>query len=55
MTVQADVTLAMPILISALSTTVGDALSKRKRIEFDVSGRHLVVNGHVLPDRYLES
>ena len=55
-TVQSDVTLALPMLISALETTVGDLLDRRKRPEFDVSGRLLVMNGHALADnRYQES
>jgi deoxyhypusine synthase len=49
-TVHCDVTLALPLLVSALETTVKDTLAKRKRVEFDVSGRLLVVNGHPLPD-----
>src|SRR5262245_53275471 len=54
-TVQSDVTLALPMLISALSTTASDALNKRKRPEFDPSGRLLVMNGHRLADnRYQE-
>ncbi|HUL73900.1 MAG TPA: deoxyhypusine synthase family protein [Vicinamibacterales bacterium] len=55
-TVHADVTLALPMLVSALETTVRDTLAKRKRPEFDPSGRLLVVNGQPLADnRYQES
>ena len=54
-TVHADVTLALPMLVTALETTVRDTLAKRKRPEFDPSGRLLVVNGQALPDnRYQE-
>src|SRR5262245_60200373 len=55
-TVQSDVTLALPMLISALSTTASDALAKRKRPEFDCSQRLLIVNGQPLADnKYQES
>ncbi|MGE5836208.1 MAG: deoxyhypusine synthase family protein [Acidobacteriota bacterium] len=54
-TVQSDVTVALPILVSALETTSRDAAHKRKRPEFDPSGRLLVMNGHPLADnRYQE-
>jgi deoxyhypusine synthase len=54
-TVNADVTVALPVLISALETSARATLSKRKRPEFDPSGRLLVVNGRALPDnRYQE-
>jgi deoxyhypusine synthase len=55
-TVHGDVTLALPLLISALETTAKDVLAKRKRPDFDVSGRLLVMNGQPLPEnRYQES
>jgi deoxyhypusine synthase len=55
-TVQADVSLALPVLITALETTARDTLARRKRLEFDPSGRLLVVNGQPLADnRYQES
>ena len=54
-TVHGDVTLALPMILSALETTARDAIEKRKRPEFDVSGRILVMNGHALADnRYQE-
>jgi deoxyhypusine synthase len=54
-TVQADVTLALPVLVTALDATSRDAAGKRKRPEFDPSGRLLVVNGQTLADnRYQE-
>lgn len=54
-TVHADVTLALPLLVAALESTARETLGKRKRPEFDPSGRLLVVNGHSLPDnRYQE-
>jgi deoxyhypusine synthase len=54
--VQGDVTLTLPMLVAALETTVQDALAKRKRPEFDPSGRILVVDGQPLADnRYQEA
>jgi len=54
-TVQADVSLALPILVTALETTARETLGKRKRPEFDPSGRLLIVNGQPLADnRYQE-
>lgn len=55
-TVHADVTLALPILVSALDATARDALARRRHPEFDPSGRVLVVDGRPLADnRYQES
>jgi deoxyhypusine synthase len=55
-TVHCDVTLALPLLVTALETTSRDASHKRKRPEFDPSGALLVVNGQPLADnRYQES
>jgi deoxyhypusine synthase len=54
-TVHADVTLALPLLVSALEASASDLLGKRKRPDFDPSGRPLTMNGHELPgDRYVE-
>jgi deoxyhypusine synthase len=54
-TVQADVTIALPILLTALETSAADAAKKRKHPEFDPSGRVLVMNGQPLADnRYQE-
>jgi deoxyhypusine synthase len=54
--VQGDVTLALPLLVTALETTGREAADKRKRPDFDPSGRRLVMNGHTFPDnRYQES
>jgi deoxyhypusine synthase len=49
-TVQADVTLALPMLLSALDSTARDALGRRKRPDFDPSGRVLIMNGEPLAD-----
>jgi deoxyhypusine synthase len=54
-TVHADVTIALPLLVTALESSGRDLVAKRKRPEFDPAGRLLVVNGQVLPDgRYQE-
>ena len=54
-TVQCDVTVALPLLATALDSTAKDAAAKRKRLDFDPSGRVLVVNGQPLADnRYQE-
>ena len=54
-TVHADVTLALPLLVTALEQSAKDVLPKRKRPDFDPSGRRLTMHGHELPsDRYLE-
>jgi deoxyhypusine synthase len=55
-TVQSDVTIALPLLVTALEATCRDSLVKRKRPDFDTSGRILILNGQALPDnRYQES
>jgi deoxyhypusine synthase len=53
-TVHADVTLALPMLVTALETTAKEIAAKRKRPEFDPSGRLLVVNGHTLADNHYQ-
>jgi deoxyhypusine synthase len=55
-TVQADVTVTLPLLVSALHASVTDTIARRKRPEFDPSGRVLAMNGQPLGDnRFLES
>lgn len=55
-TVHGDVTLALPLLVTALDTSAREVLARRKRPQFDASGRVLTVNGQPLPgDHYLES
>jgi deoxyhypusine synthase len=49
-TVHADVTLALPLLLTALESTSHESSRKRKRPEFDASGRVLVMNGTPLAD-----
>ncbi|MEO8482663.1 MAG: deoxyhypusine synthase family protein [Acidobacteriota bacterium] len=52
--VQADVTLALPMLISALEATAPDLAKRRKRPEFDPSGRVMVMNGQPLADNHFQ-
>ncbi len=55
-TVQADVTVALPLLVSALDTTARETAQKRKRPEFDLSGRVISMNGQPLADnRYQDA
>lgn len=53
-TVQADVTVALPVLVSALDTTARDLAGKRRRPDFDPSGRQLVMNGQPLPEHHFQ-
>ena len=54
-TVQADVTVVLPMLVTALDSTAREAAGKRKRPDFDPSGRQLVMNGQPFPEhRYQE-
>jgi deoxyhypusine synthase len=49
-TVHADATVALPLLVSALVTTVGGRLAQRPRPVFDVSGPVISVDGRPLAD-----
>src|SRR6185295_16338876 len=54
--VHADVTIALPMILSALETLGPELAKRRKRPEFDPSGRVMVMNGHTLADnRYQEN
>ena len=53
-TVQADVSVALPLLATALETGARDLLPKRKRPDFDPSGRLLGLNGQSLADNRYE-
>ncbi len=54
-TVHADVTIALPLIVSALETAAHDLVPRRKRPEFDPAGRVLAMNGQPLADnRYQE-
>ena len=52
-TVNADVTLALPILVSALAASAHDALEARRAPAFELGGRAIVVDGEpLLVDRF---
>jgi deoxyhypusine synthase len=46
--VYCDVTVALPLLVSALETTARKTLARRKRLTFEVSGQQLSINGREL-------
>jgi deoxyhypusine synthase len=48
-TVRADVTVALPLLVAALDSSARNRLAARTRPTFDVSGPELVVNGTTVP------
>jgi hypothetical protein len=52
--VYADITIALPMLATALDTTAREVAAKRKRPEFDPSKRVLVMNGHPLPEAHYQ-
>ena len=51
-TVHADVTIALPLLVSALETSARDAVRARQCPRFDPSGLLMSVDGRPLPDRF---
>lgn len=54
-TVQGDVTLTLPLLVSALHQSAGASVGSRVRPAFDASGRCLVINGTSLSaDAFLD-
>jgi deoxyhypusine synthase len=48
-TVHADATIALPLLVSALATSAGEALGERKPIRFDLSGPVMGIDGRPFP------
>ena len=54
-TVHADVTIALPILVSALAGSARETLAARKPLRFDVSGPVMKVNGRPFPQARFES
>ena len=55
-TVHADATLALPILVTALARSSSARAAERDRPAIDPRGRHMVVDGRPLPgERYQES
>jgi deoxyhypusine synthase len=54
-TVHADATIALPILISALAGGAADTLARRKPMSFDLTGPTMSVNGRPLPHARFEA
>ena len=48
-TVHADVTIALPLLVTALQSSAGEILAARQPIKFDVSQPVMSINGRPLP------
>jgi deoxyhypusine synthase len=51
-TVQADATLALPLLVTALAGSARDILAARKPLRFDLSGPVMAVDGRPFPARF---
>jgi len=54
-TVQADATIALPLLVSALAASAQPALASRKPMRFDLSGATMAVNGRPFPEARFEA
>ena len=54
-TVQADVTIALPLLASALAGSARETLAARKPLRFDLSGPTMAVDGRPLPQARFEA
>jgi deoxyhypusine synthase len=53
-TVHADATVAVPLLVTALASTSADRAARRERPAFDPSGRIISIDGEPLPDTRFE-
>ena len=54
-TVHADATIAVPLLVSALAASARDTLASRKPMRFDLSGATMAVNGRPFPEARFEA
>jgi deoxyhypusine synthase len=54
-TVHADATIALPILVTALESTARETLAARKPLRFDLSGPHMAVDGRPFPQARFEA
>jgi deoxyhypusine synthase len=54
-TVHADVTIALPILVSALASSARETLAARTHLRFDLSGPIMAVDGRPFPDMRYEA
>jgi deoxyhypusine synthase len=54
-TVHADVTIALPLIVTALSDSARETLAARKPLRFDLSGPVMAVNGRPFPQARFEA
>jgi deoxyhypusine synthase len=54
-TVHADATIALPLLVSALAASAQATLASRKPMRFDLSGATMAVNGRPFPEARFEA
>jgi deoxyhypusine synthase len=54
-TVHADVTIALPVLVTALARSARDTLATRKPLRFDLSGPTMAVEGRPFPQAQFEA
>jgi deoxyhypusine synthase len=54
-TVHADATIALPLLVSALASSAREMLAGRKTLVFDLSGPTMAINGHPFPSARFEA
>ena len=54
-TVHADATVALPLLVSALASSARDVLAARKPLRFDLSGPVMAVDGRLFPEARFEA
>ena len=54
-TVHADATIALPLLVCALTSSAGETLAGRKPLRFDLGGPVMTVDGHPLPHARFEA
>ena len=54
-TVHADATIALPLLVSALATSAQEALAARKPLQFELSGPVMAVDGRPFPEARYEA
>jgi len=54
-TVHADVTIALPLLVSALESSARDTVATRNRLRFDLSGPVMAIDGRPLPKARFEA
>jgi deoxyhypusine synthase len=53
--VHADATIALPLLVCALTASAAETLARRKPLRFDLGGPVMTVDGHPLPHARFEA